>query len=246
MKKWTIRISLVIVVLLVAGFVTAAIFLGKAVKKGVETEGPVMTSVDVKLNSADVWLFDGRAQLKGLLVGNPQGYKTDFAIKVGDISVKVKPLSVFSDKVVLTSITIKSPEITIEGGLKNNNLSKIQKNLNASGDQSENHASTSGPSSDKKAPRKLQVDELIITGAKLHVNNPLLGGKTLTVSVPDIHLTNLGASSDGITPAELARDVMNELMNKVVPATMAVVNQFGKDLEGAAKKGNFKKAINSL
>ena len=103
-----------------------AIFLNSIVKKGVETAGPIITKVDVKLGSASISPFSGSAELRKLCVGNPPGYKTDSAIKVEDVSVSLKPMSVFSDKVVIERINIKAPEITLEGTLGNNNLTTIE------------------------------------------------------------------------------------------------------------------------
>ena len=40
-------------------------------------------------------------------------------------------MSVMSDKIIIESINVKAPEITVEGGLKDNNLTKIQNNVNA-------------------------------------------------------------------------------------------------------------------
>ena len=57
-------------------------FLNGIVKKGVETAGPMITKVDVKLDGANISIFSGSADLKGLFVGNPPGYTTDSAIKV--------------------------------------------------------------------------------------------------------------------------------------------------------------------
>ena len=86
MKKILIRIGIIVFVLAIIAGIVVVMFLGDIVKKGVETAGPMVTKVDVKLNKASISLL-GSAKLKGLFVGNPPGYKTDSAIKVGDVSV---------------------------------------------------------------------------------------------------------------------------------------------------------------
>ena len=225
MKKILIRIVLVVAALVVLVGIVVVIFLGQIVKKGVENAGPMITKVDVKLDKASISLL-GRAQLKGLFVGNPPGCKTDSAIKVGEISVSLKPFSVLSDKIMVESVKVVSPEITIEGGLKDNNLTKILDNVNAAAGGSD---STAKKTDEKKSGKKIQVADLTITGAKVHANMLLSGGKTLTVPLPDIHLTNLGAGSDGLTPAELTKKVMDQLMGEVVPALTKGVANVGKE-----------------
>jgi len=239
MKKILIRIALIGFALVVVVGIVVVMFLGQIVKKGVETAGPMVTKVDVKLDKASISLF-GSAELKGLFVGNPPGYKTDSAIKVGEVSVRLKPLSVLSDKIVVESVKVQSPEITIEGGIKDNNLTKILDNVNAAA----GGADTTAKKGEKTSGKKIQVTDLTITGAKVHANTLLSGGKTMTVSLPDIHLTNLGTGSDGMTPAELTKKVMDELMGKVVPAlTEGLANagkealNLGKGTGEEAKKG---------
>jgi hypothetical protein len=240
MKKILIRIAVVVVVLIVVAGVSAILFLDHIVKKGVETAGPMVTKVDVKLDKASISLLGGSAHLKGLFVGNPPGCKTDSAIKVGEVSVSLKPLSVLSDKIVVESVKVVSPEITIEGGIKDNNLTKILDNVTAAAGGS----GATEKKDEKASSTKIQVTDLTITGAKVHSNTLLSGGKTVTVTLPDIRLTNLGTGSDGITPAELTKRVMDELMGKVIPALTEGVAQIGKEAlelgKGAteeAKKG---------
>ncbi len=225
MKKLILRIVILGAVLVVILAVVVAMFLGDIVKKGVETAGPMVTKVDVKLDKASISLL-GSAQLKGLFVGNPPGCKTDSAIKVGEVSVSLKPLSVLSDKIMVESVKVLSPEITIEGGINNNNLTKILDNVNAAAGGSD---ATAKKTDEKQGGKKIQVTDLTITGAKVHANTLLSGGKTLTVPLPDIHLTNLGTGSDGMTPAELTKKVMDQLMGEVVPALTKGVADVGKE-----------------
>lgn len=233
MKKILIKIAIIGVALVIVIGVVVVLFLGQIVKKGVETAGPMITKVDVKLDKASVSLL-GSAGLKGLFVGNPPGYKTDSAIKVGEVSVSLKPLSVLSDKIIVESVKVQSPEITIEGGLKDNNLTKIMDNVNAAAGGG-GGAPTEKKPGQKAGGKKIQITDLTITGAKVHVNMLLSGGKTMTVPLPDIHLTNLGTGSDGLTPAELTKKVMSELMSKVVPAVTEGVANLGKGVLDAGK-----------
>src|SRR5262245_51586812 len=101
MKKWIIRGLIGLVILIVAAILGVRFFLDAAVKKGVETVGPMLTKVDVKLGSANISLFSGSGKLTDLVVGNPEGYKTPSAISVGSASLALKPSSVFADKLVI-------------------------------------------------------------------------------------------------------------------------------------------------
>src|SRR5262245_58356335 len=126
MKKALIRIIIGVVVLLVLAVAISIFYLGAIVKKGVERVGPQLTKTEVKLDVATLSVFSGSGSIKGLFIGNPEGFTTPSAIKVGSIKMGVEPKSVFSDKVHVTQINVEQPEITFEGSLgSKNNLSKI-------------------------------------------------------------------------------------------------------------------------
>ena len=239
MKKLIIGFSVTVVILAILGLVAVGLFLDTAVKRGVETVGPMLTKVDVKLDSVNLSLLSGGGKLKGLFVGNPSGYKTPSAIQVGDASLAIAPGSIFSSKVVIRSIHVQAPEITLETDLRENNLSKIVANLEAATGGS----SSSGASADKKASKKLQVDDFLITGGKIHVTVTALGGQSATVPLPEIHLSSLGQGPDGITAAELTKLVLQAVEKEAVQvaarsvtdlSTANLTKGLGKTANGAA------------
>src|SRR5256885_733947 len=175
MKKLILRILIVLVALLVVLLVASIFFLGSIVKKGVETVGPEITKTELKLDSATLSLLTSSARLKGLFVGNPQGFKTESAIKVGSISVGVVPGSLLSDKIHVKSVNVHAPEITFEGNLKGNNLSRLLENVQAATGGSDK---TAAKPATPAASRKLQVDDLLISGGekkKTHKTRPPRG-----------------------------------------------------------------------
>ncbi len=247
-KKWILRVVWLLVLVFMAAIVAIAFSLDAIVKKGVETIGPTATQVDVKIKSVGVSIFSARAELAGIVLGNPAGYKTPTAITVDDVSVSVKPGSVFSDKLVVENITVKSPVITLEGGLKDNNLTKIENNLNnyIGGSSAPPKSSPSPPAAGPAKPqRKLQVNELLLTGAKLQVNTKLTGSRTLTLSIPDIHLTDLGSGPDGITAVEVGQRTLRAVLDAATTAIAKNAGQLGTEAASGAK-GAVKKATDSL
>ncbi|MDB6057964.1 MAG: uncharacterized protein JWO95_1808 [Verrucomicrobiales bacterium] len=238
MKKIVIRIVLALVILLIVVVGACWMFLGAIVTKGVNTVGPVVTKTDVKLGSATVSILSGSATLHNLFVGNPEGYTTPSAITADKISVSLKPMSIFGDKIIVQSVNVIAPDITVEGGITKNNLTKIMDNTQGSADQAESKKNE--PKSEKKTPeekaaRKIEVDDFLITGAKVHYNGTLTGGKTITLPIPDIHLQNLGTGPDGITAADLTKQVMNAVTAQVIPALAKSVGDLGKGATGLLK-----------
>ncbi len=234
MKKNIIRLALVLVVLLLLVLVSVAYFLGSIVKRGVETVGPKVTKVELKLDGAILSLLSGKGELKGLFLGNPGGFNTPSAIKVGSVNLSIKAGSIFSDKVVVHSINVIAPEITFEGSLGGNNLSKILDNIQASAAAPTN-STDGGKKGEPGSGKKIQVDDFVITGGKINLSMNLLGSKTVTVLLPEIHLKNLGADSIGISAAELSEKVFKEIVAGATKAAAEAVTNLGKGGTDAVK-----------
>src|SRR5262249_50906094 len=162
--------------------------------------------VDIKLEAVSLSLLSGGGKVKGLVIGNPEGFKTKNAIQVGKASLALKPGSLLSEKIVIKSVNVEAPEITFEGSLKGNNLSEILENIEAVAG-GEKDSSKSGEKKPQTSQKKIEVDDFSITGGKINLSMTMLGGKSATVPLPDIHLQNLGTGSGGITPTELVRKV---------------------------------------
>lgn len=229
MKKIILRLLVALVVLMILAVVGVAFFLDGAIKKGVETVGPQIAKVDVKLDGVSLSLLTGSGKIKGLVVGNPEGYKTPHAISVGSASLAISPGSVFSDKVVIKSIRVEAPEVIYELGAGGNNLKRIQANV----ESFTGPADPNAPASDK-ASKKLQVDEFIITGGKVSLSASMLGGQSITGPLPDIHLTQLGTGPDGITAADLTKRIMTEIAEASLKVAEKLVAQVGKEALNAA------------
>jgi hypothetical protein len=138
-------------------------------------------------------------------------------------------LSVLSDKIVLRSVYLGNPEITFEGGLGGNNLSQILDNINATGKTGGTVATnTPAPALSSK---KFEVNDLLITGAKVHVSLTDLGGKKMTLELPPIHLTGLGQNEKGITATDLTRNVLSAVLSATVKAISNDSKDLGKDAQ---------------
>ncbi len=243
MKKILIFFGIGLLVLIVGITVVVGIYIGPIIKFGVESVGPKIARVPIKVEAVNLSILTGTAQVKGLMVGNPQGYNTPQSISVGNVAVSVDPFSVMSSKIVVRSVQVQSPEITFEGGFGGNNLSKILSNVNAVSQASgggeaasnANAGAQSGASGGKPAP-KIEIDDFLITGAKAHVNLTGMGSKEMTIPLPDIHLTDLGKDSGGLTPAQLASAIFSAISADTLKAVSGAASQVGHGLENIGKE----------
>ncbi|HEY1661255.1 MAG TPA: hypothetical protein VGI03_02460 [Verrucomicrobiae bacterium] len=255
-RKFFWRVFILLLILVAVAAIVVMINLGRIIKSGVEVYGPKITKVAVTVDTVDIGLLTASAEVKNLVVGNPSGYKTPQAISVGDISVGVNPSTVLSDKIVVRSINIQYPEITFEGSLGGNNLSTILANVDNKGaaigtvKMGTNTVSQATPASQPAPSRKLEVDDLVITGAKVNGSLSLFGREVTlnNIPIPDIHLSNLGTGPDGITPAALTSQILHSITTATLTAVTTQATKLGGTATDLGTKGasGVKKALGNL
>jgi len=161
------------------------------------------------------------------VVGNPTGFKTPSAISIGKAAVSVQPGSLLADKIIIRSVEIRAPEITFEGNpFGDNNLKKILDNVNAS-------AATSAPApatGEARPAKRIEVDDLLLNGIKVHAIITGAVSKDFNLTIPEIHLTDLGKNSDDITAAELTRKILSQ----ITADTIKAVGDYAKTVVGGA------------
>jgi hypothetical protein len=233
MKKWIVRLVVLFAVLFVAGLVVVFLSLNTIVKHGVERVGPMVTKTEVKLESANISPFTGSGQLHKFSVGNPPGYKTPSAIQVGDVKLAVKVKSLFSPVIGVDLISVDGAEVTFEGGLGGNNLSQLMDNLGsmASADKS----TTKPEEKPVEGGKKLRVKEILIRGTKVNASLTGMGGKTVSLSLPEIHMTDIGNDQDGVSSAELSKKIIQQILTETLKALSTSGGVLGKELQGLGK-----------
>jgi hypothetical protein len=227
MKKRLPLILLIGVALVAVAGLAAFLFLGTIVKAGVEKGGPFITKVPVKLDGANISVFSGSGELKGFLMGNPDGFKAPDSVKVGSVAVKIEPGSVLGNKVIVRYVRVQGPEITYEAALGGSNIGKILENIQAVAAGGQTNPDQPG------AQKALQVDEFVISGAKLNVTASVIGGKAMTLPLPEIRLNNLGQGEKGITAAELSAKAFGEIVEAAGKAVAASAVKIGGDVTEA-------------
>lgn len=230
-KKILIRVAGVgILMIIIAG--AAAIWMaGPMIKKAVETVGPLVTGVPVTVDKVDVRPWAGGARIQGFVLGNPTGFQTPHAISVGVVNVDLRLASLLSDTIVIDRVYVMKPEITYEGSLTSSNLSTIL-------DQVKKNTGETEPSKpDEKKPetagKKLVIKDFLLEDAQIHLSLKIMGGKTATVSVPSIHVTDIGTSNNGASVGEAVSRVMSEILRGTGKTITDSGDFFGKGVDTA-------------
>jgi len=232
--------KIIAVVLVLLAAVAGALFwlsgnIDGLIKTAIEEYGSAMTGAKVSVGAVKIEPGDGKGAISQLLIGNPPGFKTAHALKVGRVEIAVDLASLTKDAILIRSISVQAPEVIYEKGETTTNFDAIQKNI----------ASYLGPSKDKQeAGKKLIVEHFVIRDAKAEASAAFMNGKTVSLPLPDISLRNLGKSKGGITAGELGQEVIAALKSKLTGAFSfdKLMKSTGEALgkAGAAIKGLFK------
>ena len=232
--KNIIIIFAVIIVIVIAGVIFLIGNVDSIIKKGVETAGPKILKAPVTLTDVNVSIFKGTGTITGLVVGNPEGFKTDYAFKLGETSLDLDIKSVISDKIHIRSLIIDSPEIMYEGALgKNNNLSKLQSNIESmtsGSDKKESGTEGGGDDSGGKS-KNIQIDYLKISGAKVSASLDVLKGDALNITLPVIELRDIGKNSNA-TVSDAVKQILGALNGSISKS----LNSNIKELAGGKVK----------
>ena len=231
MKKWIfIGIGAVIVIIVVV-LIVGLSNLGPMIKTAVNTYGPGITKTEVRLGDVKVTLFSAKAELKDFYLGNPKGFKSPQAMKVRFIKMDVNEKSITSDTIIIDRIEVVAPEITYEKIRGTDNLRAILDNINEAVGM--DRAPSKKQESEKEGGKKFLIKNFIVRDGKVGLAMPLLGGKTLSAPLPDIHLKDLGEKKGGASPAEVFKEVFASLYQKIT--SPAVTDVFNKELKSLGK-----------
>ena len=235
MKKLFIGL-LVIVAIGAGGLYYLSSNAGDMIRDGVVTYVPPVIGAEVKLAKVDLDPANGAASLSGLVIGNPEGFKSEHAFKIDNMSLKLDIASLTSDVIHINEIRLDAPDMIYEIGTKGNNISKIQQNV-------DDYVAGLGLES-SEGELKYIIDHVYINGTKVKIASDLLGGRGAGVTLPDLHIADIGKRENGA----IATDVLKQIFG-VVNASVSKVAQSEVlgDLVGGVKDkaGNVVKELES-
>jgi len=205
MKTRNVVLLVVLVVALAAAGGAWWLFrsMDSLVKQAIEKWGPQITGVAVRVDSVKIELAEGRGTIRGLSVGNPKGFAAPHALKLAEMRLALDPASVTKDVVVIKELLLGAPDVVYERGQGSDNLTMIQKNVDAWVAKNAGAKKSDGPG------RKFLLERVVIKDGKAQL------GATLTAPMPDLVLRDVGKKSNGATAGEAVKQVWGAMMRSV-------------------------------
>ncbi len=211
-KRLLVGAALVFIIALAVGLWWLYHSLDALVASAIRTFGPEITGVSIRLDGVTIDALDGRAELRGLVVGNPPGFTSDHALSLGAINMTLDLDSLTKDVIVIKQIAVTKPDVTYELNAEGSNLGAIQRNV----DRYVGERRAAGSAQSEPEPgKKLVIETLTIKGATATVSTAVVTSRSASVPLPDLHLSNIGKQSGGATAGEVVRQVLGALTQSV-------------------------------
>ena len=197
------------VVLLAVAAVGIVYFqLGTIIKTGTEEYGPQILHVDVGLDGASVSPLDGSASLKGLRVGQPQGFGEGNIFTLDGFDLMLEPRTLFTDHIIIDSVTVEAPFIDIRMQGKKSNFEALTAGI----------ASQEAPA--EESPITLTIRSLRVLAPTASLTTEGLLKVDEDIKLADFTLTDLGTDEEGLAPKEIARHIMDALEPQIRKAVL--------------------------
>lgn len=214
----------IVVVIVVAAVAFLASNLDSIVTKAIETLGPEMTGVTVKVSKVGIGLTEGRGEIGGLVVGNPKGYKEPHAFRLGSIRLVLDPATVTKDVIVIRELTIEAPDMIYEKGPGGSNVEAIQRRVDeyvktnfGGADKAKKGEATPG--------KRFIIENLQIRNGKVRIAG--VAGKAAEVALPPVGLRDVGKSRGGMTGGEIASIIVKQMTDAIASSAARALAQEG-------------------
>ncbi|MEI7948295.1 MAG: hypothetical protein WCJ02_16455 [bacterium] len=224
---------LVLVILLIAAFFC----INTIVKQSINTGAPKLLGVNTHVDMVNIKPLSGIIHLKNLTLANPEGYTKDKCLfAVNEFYVSINMASIFSDTIKIHKILINAPGCTyeIKNGTSNIDalIAKLNKGKSApQGKKTEPQASQQRQ--EKKAGKKVIIDEVSINDTKLAYSSTVTAGQFLTIPIVSITLKDIGKKNGGETLGDALTQIMNALLNSINSAISGLGDLVGSTAKGA-------------
>lgn len=223
MKK-VICVVLGLLLLCLIMLLTAVLIMpGRIVKTAVERAAPGILGVPVTVDHVALSIFSGKSAISNLVIGNLPEFNAEQMFRLGSLNVHLEPSSLFGDEIRIYRIDINSPHITYELRGRRSNIGTLIENLQGEEKQIEQDPEQAAP-----GPVVI-IDELTIRRARVSVQSPLLANRSVSLTLPDITLNNLGGEDQSIL--EISMAVLNAIFNAITQAIASSADLAGTALQ---------------
>jgi len=238
------KLSVILLIVLIA--ISGLLFflkdnLDEIVREIIVTSVSDATQTNVSLAQVKLNLKEGVGVLNNYQQGNPKGFQTKYAFRFDQAELDIDVGSILDDVVIIERVFINHADIVYEFNDEKTNFVELKKNIDKN-TKKKNSGQKNKPVEDKEktsSQSKTQQSKKIIIRSFEMINTeveaamPFASSQTLSVQLPNIKLSNIGAKENGLLADELMKvflDAMEKDLKRAVNFKN-LVNDLEKDLK---------------
>jgi hypothetical protein len=213
MKRTFFMILTGILVLIALAGVFFFIHMDSYAKTAIEKFGSAIMGTRLTVGKVEISPTSGEGNVTNLVISNPAGFQTPHAFYMENTHVVVDVKSIPTDVMIIDEVVLDSPEIIYEVNATGNNYAVLRSNVNNYLSKPEN-AMEDGII----ASKQIIVKDFYLRNGKVKVIAPMLQNQSFMVSLPTIHLSELGRDQGKGNLPKIMQQVMTVVTNSVVSA----------------------------
>jgi hypothetical protein len=196
------RPAIVVGILALIGLATAVALrygasrLDGTVAAAIERHGSALTGTRVDVDGVDLALRAGRVDVAGMTVGNPRGYDTDYAVRIGSAAVELDIGSLTGAVPVIEELVLDGALINAEQRAAASNLTDIQQ-----------HATASSGGAPAGEPGRIVVERFRLRNARVLVTSEHLS-EPEELPLREVVVENIGSATGGATYSQAAEAML--------------------------------------
>lgn len=160
--------------------------------------------VTVSIDALEVSLQDKRAQVNGLSVANPAGFKKPNLMTVDRIEVRLDKIS--QQLLNLKNINVEGTRVNVEVNENGTNLHALRQSIES------NKKPNQKAVENIENPMKIVVQQFVMADAQVNPSVTLITDQDLqSVKVPTIRLTDIGEKENGLLVREAIGQIWTDL-----------------------------------
>lgn len=224
MKRFAALAVLLVLVAAAAALWSLYGSLDGRVKTALERIGSEMTLAPVHVAGVDLDLTGGRGTIRGITVGNPEGFPDGAAISLREISLSLEIRSLRESPIVVHEIIVGEPRVDVillaDGRM---NIEALRRNVEhyearQRAAQAREEQPTGAPQSEAERPEtRLRVGEVRISEGAIGLDASALGRDPEQLELGTVALRDIGGAR-GATPEQLGRRVTDALIARTARA----------------------------
>ncbi len=218
--KTLLKLFGVLLLLLLLGLGATVYYADSLLERGVEQGASYALGVDTEVDSVSVGLLSGRLAVDGLSIHNPPGFDSPYFFSLGSVRLLLPPKTLLEDTITVPLLALDGIDVNLEKSAAGSNYQVILDSLKRF---ESSEAGGRSEAVDEDGGKSFVIKELSITNVNATVTLALLGDQksSLSASIPEIKLHDIGQDSGGVDFSELAAIVTKAVLQAVSRAGIA-------------------------